>query len=802
MTRQNIEALLFIEVLLLPLFVKMYSIYTSFTSEYINVFTILIHDSVVLSIIIFLAYFSYIQKYFSKTLRFLALLVFIIYLLDFFILTLFATHLTLNDFVKFIDYAPRFLSQEFKFDFFISILFLAFVVVSILFVIRDFRLYGKKIHGAYMLIFFLIFTLNLNSKDDSYIHSWIYKNFIEYNLEILSQSRNYSDKFIQNFEYEEQNEQIQIKKDHKNIIILMVESLSSYQSNLFSGINNWTPNLDKIAKNNIYFTDFYANGFVTEDAEIAILTGKIPIFAPAIFSNGGGVSFNGFYNIKDSLPYLFKKHGYRSEFITSSDLDFSNTGKWAQSIGFDYIEGSKHKEYDGLPRYHFDAAEDKYLYKRVLSRVEENKNNNFFLFIKTVSSHVPFVNPENNQYDEEQTIRYIDKTIGSFYKQLKEKNFFQNGLLIIVGDHYPTIPVKIEAIKKFGKNKASSMVPMILSFGDIEKHKIDNGFSQVDIYNTLKSNITGQGLIGNWNGNFSNYLDPVPSRYIPFKRADRRGVISIFNKRFETNVLLDGDDTRVLDENVKSPKIEREIINKINHERIFKSNKNIDGFKVKRIAHAGGGLGNQTYTNSYEALSDNVDKGFKYFELDFSFTNDNQLVCLHDWNELGDKLNLNDFKTVVAGKFNYTPCTLDGLSMWMQEHKDAIIVTDVKSDNKKALEQIAKKIKNSRERIIPQIYDPDNFEAIKKMGFNQIIWTLYRYNGTNKDVFNELKKFYGPVAITMPIDRAKNGLGKLLRQKGIPNYTHTINKKEDYNTLIQHLGISEIYTDFLTPEIK
>ena len=54
-------------------------------------------------------------------------------------------------------------------------------------------------------------------------------------------------------------------------------------------------------------------------------------------------------------------------------------------------------------------------------------------------------------------------------------------------------------------------------------------------------------------------------------------------------------------------------------------------FQVLRIAHAGGGLGKRTYTNSYEALDSNTKNGFKYFELDFTFTSDGRLVCIHDW---------------------------------------------------------------------------------------------------------------------------------------------------------------------------
>src|SRR5210317_451008 len=49
------------------------------------------------------------------------------------------------------------------------------------------------------------------------------------------------------------------------------------------------------------------------------------------------------------------------------------------------------------------------------------------------------------------------------------------------------------------------------------------------------------------------------------------------------------------------------------------------------IAHAGGSLNGQKYTNSLEALNLNYQKGHRFFEVDFSWTSDEGLVAIHDW---------------------------------------------------------------------------------------------------------------------------------------------------------------------------
>ena len=48
-----------------------------------------------------------------------------------------------------------------------------------------------------------------------------------------------------------------------------------------------------------------------------------------------------------------------------------------------------------------------------------------------------------------------------------------------------------------------------------------------------------------------------------------------------------------------------------------------------RIAHAGGQYQGQIYTNSINVLNENKDK-FQLFEIDFHFTFDKKLVCIHN----------------------------------------------------------------------------------------------------------------------------------------------------------------------------
>jgi glycerophosphoryl diester phosphodiesterase len=231
-------------------------------------------------------------------------------------------------------------------------------------------------------------------------------------------------------------------------------------------------------------------------------------------------------------------------------------------------------------------------------------------------------------------------------------------------------------------------------------------------------------------------------------------------------------------------------------------------FIPKRIAHAGGGLGKLTYTNSYQALESNLEKGFEYFEIDFVFTSDGHLVCLHDWGPnfqrtfdfaVDESLPLSEFQRLVAQNSKFTNCTLEGLAEWMRRHPTAHIVTDVRGDNLQALRMISTVLEDSLDRVIPQIYRPRNFHTVRAMGYGQLIWTLYRYRGGNEQVVSQIEQWSPPLAITMPKKRAQSLLPTLLSARGIPTYVHTINSEEEMNRFIKELGVKEIYTDFLAP---
>ncbi|MEJ5169321.1 MAG: hypothetical protein WHU93_09135, partial [Arcobacteraceae bacterium] len=193
---------------------------------------VLTHDSPILSIIVLLAYLSYIiKKYiYSLLFRLFSLSIFIIYFIDILILFIFANRLNTNDLEKFIDYIPSYISQNIdKLGFIPIIIFTLFSIAFICFLLKNLSIENKKSHVLTISSIVLLLSANLFANNGFYAHSWLFKNVIDYNISINAQSKEYSDDFIKQFSYQENDVLTNLEdssKFNKNIIILMVESLA------------------------------------------------------------------------------------------------------------------------------------------------------------------------------------------------------------------------------------------------------------------------------------------------------------------------------------------------------------------------------------------------------------------------------------------------------------------------------------------------------------------------------------------------------------------------------------------------
>lgn len=228
----------------------------------------------------------------------------------------------------------------------------------------------------------------------------------------------------------------------------------------------------------------------------------------------------------------------------------------------------------------------------------------------------------------------------------------------------------------------------------------------------------------------------------------------------------------------------------------------------RAIAHGCGAIQGDTVTNSREALEQTIANGFQYIEVDMAFTTDGQIAMLHDWESSASYyLGLGQNKAVSFAQYQqcrvmskYTPLDMDTLAEILQQNPQVTIITDTKEDNLAILTYIQKNYPQLVAQIIPQIYQYEEYAAVKALGYDKIILTLYKMtderNGARIAKFVQEHQIY---AVTMPVELVSTGLAQTLQSYGIAVYMHTVNSLQQTVTAI-NAGAYGIYTDSLLPE--
>jgi len=322
----------------------------------------------------------------------------------------------------------------------------------------------------------------------------------------------------------------------RNIVIVLTESLSAYQSALLGGPRDWLPKLDALARENHYFSHFYANGFNTDGGEIAAFTGRVPIGAAGQPTH----SLAAFGPDDGTLPAIAHRGGYGAYYFTTADLAFLDTGTWLNALGFDGVEGNEAAFYAGMPRGQFGAAEDAALFARFEQWLDTRQDRRGFVAVLlTVSSHPPFANPRDGKIDVAATFHYIDDELAAFHEQLARRNFFDNGVLLITGDHRSMTPMLEEEYRQFGE-RAFARIPLVVA-GAIDLPKVvDAAFQQSDIPGSIAHLLGVNYCRSPFNGLFLDRV-PQPAQYIVHARGDDRNRVDVYFGDRIASYLEDGD---------------------------------------------------------------------------------------------------------------------------------------------------------------------------------------------------------------------------------------------------------------------
>jgi len=545
-----------------------------------------------------------------------------------------------------------------------------------------------------------------------------------------------------------------------NIICIQVESLDADVVNYKYKGRNITPFLHELSSQCIYYpylVSFRSKGS-TSDVEFSIINS-------GILSSETLLSTLKSYNFPNSLVKRLRgKHFYSAAFHNNVGR-FFNREKVLLKMGFnDFYDMGRMN----LPESGWGAA-DADMLDYVKEKLKTQKSP-FFYYIITMSSHEPFSNVRryytNELYGDLEnsitknyltSLSYVDNCLNDFI--LFIKNNVADTYIFIFGDHASEL-----GIDYLFKN---SYVPLFIITPDnrefTEQRKVVSG---LDLAPTI---LYASGINFKIQTNGVNLLDSsIKKNWI--KYAD----VSIFSNFKNTD----------------------------NLEYIPKDN--IGFIMPFLIPQAGGNAEGYLYTNSLEAINYSYSRGAKFMEIDVEWTSDEQLVLLHDWEETIKRLfqvqpkkySLKEFKSFnMINKL--TQLDFNDLVNWLYDRPSTFIVTDIKRDNINALAFISRQYPQIQSRLIPQIYDFDEYDKITNLGYKKIILTLYKSNYSDKEII-EFVRSHPVAAVTMPVWRAETNLPRELDALGIFVYAHTVNDTALMEELSKN-GVKGFYSDMIQP---
>jgi phosphoglycerol transferase MdoB-like AlkP superfamily enzyme len=314
-------------------------------------------------------------------------------------------------------------------------------------------------------------------------HEAYLRNALETFFDPETRLRAYTPAFVQSVRRPEPAQQCDTGLGARpDLILVIVESLSVYQSARFSGLHDWTPQLDALSDSALRMTSFRANGVTSEEGLIALLTGEPAIPKPGPIMR---TLLQQFTQTRETLPRFLNGLGYRTEFLTTGNLGFMDKGKWLDAIGFQYREGHNSHFYDGMKRFNFDAATDEALYERALTELGTGRAQPLFMTLETVSSHHPYSQPETGERTEESVFRYADAQLGRFVAKLRQAGYFdRGGVVLVTGDHRAMVPMTNPELIRMG-DRAYSRVPMVV-IGNGLHGEVSDTFSQSDLLPSLQ----------------------------------------------------------------------------------------------------------------------------------------------------------------------------------------------------------------------------------------------------------------------------------------------------------------------------
>lgn len=286
--------------------------------------------------------------------------------------------------------------------------------------------------------------------------------------------------------------------EEKNVVVITLESTQDFVINQKVNGKEITPFLNDLIEDSFYFNQIYdqTGQGKTSDAEFLIDNSLYPL------ANGSAFVMRP-ENTYLSLPHILKQNNdYYAASFHGNDRTFWNRDDMYKALGYDKFFSKRDYNVTEENSINFGLKDIPFFNQSV--DYLENVPEPYYAKFLTLTNHFPFLLEEEDtfidQADTEEdvvnryvtTVRYLDKSIETFFEKLKEKGMYEDTVFVLVGDHYGISPKYEEGLSELLDEEINvvnrmkyQQVPLIIHVPGQEGKTIQTRGGQIDIRPTL-----------------------------------------------------------------------------------------------------------------------------------------------------------------------------------------------------------------------------------------------------------------------------------------------------------------------------
>ncbi len=265
----------------------------------------------------------------------------------------------------------------------------------------------------------------------------------------------------------------------KNIMLVMVESLSADYLGTFGNRAGLTPFLGELAGQSLLFTNFFATGTRTVRGLEAVTLSIPPTPGQSIVKRLGRET--GLW----SLGNVLGEQGYDPRFIYGGNGYFDNMNAFFSGNGYAVIDQA------GMPKEKVGFSNawgvaDEGLYDVALDAADQAHaaGRPFFFHLMTTSNHRPYTYPEGridipSGSGRAGAVKYTDWALRHLFETARAKPWFKDTVFVVVADHCAGSAGKVALpLERY-------RIPLMIYGKNVAPARIETIASQIDVAPTL-----------------------------------------------------------------------------------------------------------------------------------------------------------------------------------------------------------------------------------------------------------------------------------------------------------------------------